>query len=564
MRRFSFIRRLSLTQRLLALTLVASLPGIAALAYSSLDLRNTRYNEVRTEALRNAQFVVSEVNQIFNGIEGVLHAVSQASQIRSSDPKVCADFITRARGRLQPITSILILNVDGTARCYSEGSMPPVNFSNRYYFREALATKSFAIGDFTESQVSGKHIVPLALPVLSGDNVEYVIAAGLNLEWLGRQLRERDMARGSTITIVDRNGIIVAREPDAGTNIGTSFPAQYMSMLSGQPGTREVHGLDGVDRIVGFVPAPETPFGLYVSSGISRNEAFAPIDRALRNSLLLFAIGTAVAFVMAGLVGEGIIRRPLMQMVATAEAWRRGQDTARTGIVNRSDEIGILGQTFDHLMDENEQREEEREISEARREILVHELAHRVKNTLATVQSIASLSFRNSQGPEALRGFHERLQALVRSHDLLTRHNWENADLLEVAESALAPVREDHAHRFSLKGPRVDLTSGTVVPIAMVFHELCTNSMKYGALSNSDGKIVVEWTASPNPRGTLINVKWREKDGPIVKPPEHAGFGTRLIKSLSQQLGGDVEVDYPPSGLECNLHFIAPDSEPRE
>ncbi|HEY0234901.1 MAG TPA: HWE histidine kinase domain-containing protein [Afipia sp.] len=564
MRRFSFIRRLSLTQRLLALTLVASLPGIAALAYSSLDLRNTRYNEVRADALRNAFFVVSEIDQIFNGIEGALHAVSQASEIRSGDPKVCADFIARARARLQPVTSILILNVDGTARCYSEGDVPRINLSDRYYFREALATKSFAIGDYVQSLASGKHVVSLALPMVNGETVEYVVAAGLNLEWLGRQLRDRGMARGSAITIVDRNGIIIAREPEGEKFVGTDFPARYMSMLSGLPGTRDVDGSDGVDRIVGFVPAPETPFGLYVSSGISRLEAFAPIDRALRNSLLLFTIGTAIAFVMAWLVGEGIIRRPLMQMVATAEAWRRGQDTARTGIVNRSDEIGILGQTFDHLLDENEQREEEREVSEARREILVHELAHRVKNTLATVQSIASLSFRNSQGPEALRGFHERLQALVRSHDLLTRHNWQNADLLEVAEAALAPVREDHAHRFSLKGPKVDLTSSTVVPISMIFHELCTNSMKYGALSNGDGKIAVEWTAAPHSRGTFISAVWREQNGPLVKPPEHEGFGTRLIKSLSQQLGGDVEVDYPPTGLVCNLHFIAPASEPRE
>lgn len=564
MRRFSFIRRLSLTQRLLALTLVASLPGIAALAYSSLDLRNTRYNEVRAEALRGAHFVVSEIDQIFGGIEGSLHAVSQANEIRSGDPKVCADYLTRVRAKLEPLRSILLLNVKGTPLCYSEGSPPAVNLADRYYFREALATKSFAIGDYVVSRASGKHIVPVALPVVNGDTVEYVITAGLNIEWLGDQLRERGVARGGAITIADRNGVIVAREPFPDKFVGTSIPNEYMSLLSSTAGTRQVHSRDGVDRILGFVPAPETPFGLYVSSGISRVEAFGPIDRALRNSLLLFTAGTGVAFVLAWFVGEGIIRRPLMQMVATAEAWRRGQDAARTGITNRNDEIGILGQTFDRLMDENAQREEERELSESRREILVHELAHRVKNTLATVQSIASLSFRNSQGPEALRGFHERLQALVRSHDLLTRRNWEHADLLEVVEAALAPIREDHAHRFSLSGPHADLTSSTVVPVAMIFHELCTNSMKYGALSNNAGKIVVQWTTAPEPRGTLISVTWSEQDGPPASPPEHEGFGTKLIRNLTQQLNGGAEMRYPPSGLMCSLHFVAPHDEPRE
>jgi signal transduction histidine kinase len=168
----------------------------------------------------------------------------------------------------------------------------------------------------------------------------------------------------------------------------------------------------------------------------------------VRNSIALFALGSAIAFLLAWLVGESIIRRPLMRMVATAEAWRRGHDAARTGIVGRNDEIGVLGQTFDRLMDENAMREEQRATAEERREILVHELAHRVKNTLATVQSIASLSFRHSQGPEALRQFHERLQALVRGHDLLTRKNWQHAQLSEIAEAAMAPLQEERGHRL--------------------------------------------------------------------------------------------------------------------
>lgn len=123
------------------------------------------------------------------------------------------------------------------------------------------------------------------------------------------------------------------------------------------------------------------------------------------------------------------------------------------GIVGRSDEIGVLGQTFDRLMDENAMREEQRATAEERREILVHELAHRVKNTLATVQSIASLSFRHSQGPEALRQFHERLQALVRGHDLLTRKNWQHASLSEIAEAAMAPMHQERGHRVAISGP---------------------------------------------------------------------------------------------------------------
>lgn len=559
------MRRMSLVYRLLSLVLVACLPGLAALIYSSLDLRDSRYRDANAEAQRNAHFAVSELEQIFEGIKGILHTAGQASEIRSGDFASCQQYLARVRSKLPLLTSIVVIEPGGQARCFSEGRVPAVNLGDRYYFREAITTHQFSVGDYTVSRLSDKRIVPVALPVMKDSQVDFVVGAGVNLEWLGQQLRERGLARGSAVTVADRNGVIIAREPNPEKFIGTSFPTQYMYLLSALPGTADVRSRDGIERIVGYVPAPYTSFGLYVSSGIARSEALGPIDRALRSSILLFLLGSAAAFMLAWLVGDSIIRRPLMQMVATAESWRRGRDGVRNRLDGRKDEIGVLGQTFDSLMDENARREEEREQSEARREILVHELAHRVKNTLATVQSIASMSFRNNQGPEALRGFQERLQALVRSHDLLTRYNWQHADLREVAEAALAPAREDLAHRFTLSGPPVDLRSVIVVPTAMIFHELCTNSMKYGALSNDTGHVEVRWTKEAIERGNLICLTWSERGGPPVIAPDHEGFGTRLITSLTRQLGGGYEAHYAVSGIVCDIRLVTrPDATPEQ
>lgn len=560
----NFIRRMSLTHRLLALTLAACLPGLVAVGYGAVDLRNTRYAEVRAEAVRNAHFLVAEIDQVFEGIAGALHAVSQAEAIRQGDSQACADYVSRVRPRLEQLTSILVLNLDGSVRCYSEGGVSPANLKDRDYFQQAIATRKFAVGTYTASRVSGRNIVPVALPVLDRDAVTYVIAAGINVEWLGAQLRERGIARGTTVTVADRNGIIVSREPFPERFIGTRFRDEFMPLILGPSGSLDVRGRDGVDRILGYIPAQMTPFGLYVSTAIARAEAFGPIDRAVRNGIALFALGSTIAFLLAWLVGESIIRRPLMRIVATAEAWRRGHDAARTGIVGRSDEIGILGQTFDRLMDENAMREEQRATAEARREILVHELAHRVKNTLATVQSIASLSFRHSQGPEALRRFHDRLQALVRSHDLLTRNNWQHADLSEVAEAAMAPLREERGHRFAIAGPPVDLPPTTAVPMAMILHELCTNALKYGALSNDAGRIAITWTARSDEHSTAIDLTWSEDGGPPVQTPDEEGFGTRLIANLSRQMGGDCDFRYAPSGLVCHISVVSPKFEPRE
>jgi two-component sensor histidine kinase len=555
---------MSLTHRLLALTLVASLPGLAAVGYSSFDLRNTRYAEVRSEAQRNAQVVASEIGKIFDGIQGALRAVAEADEVSRQDGAACTDYVARVRPNIEPLTAILIVGLDGNIRCISEPSLGSPNLANRDYFREAVDQRKFTIGPFIASKLSDRNIIPMAVPIMRNDKVEGVVVAGLNLEWLGQQLKQRGVQRGGAVLIADRSGTVVSREPFPEKYVGNKLSDSLGRIGKSAPGSEDIVGIDGVPRIIGYIPASLTPYGLYVSSGISHSEAFGPIDRAVRNSFALFALGSAVAFLLAWLVGESIIRRPLMRMVATAEAWRRGHDAARTGIVGRSDEIGILGQTFDRLMDENAMREELRATAEERREILVHELAHRVKNTLATVQSIASLSFRNSQGPEALRQFHERLQALVRSHDLLTRKNWQHADLSEVAEAAMAPLKEERGHRFTISGPPVSLPPTTAVPMAMILHELCTNALKYGALSNEKGRVSINWTAKPDPTSTTISLIWSESGGPSILPPAEEGFGTRLIANLSRQLGGECNFRYPPSGLVCHLSIVSPLDEPRD
>lgn len=558
-----FIRRLSLTHRLAALTLVASLPGLIALVYSAIDLRNSKYAEVRAEALRGTQFVVSEIDQIFDGIKGVLSAVSQASEVRLSDPGVCSDYLWRVHSRLPSLTSIVIVNPDGKIRCFGGAAIATPNLGDRDYLRDAISTRKFVVGTYLKSRLSSRNIIPIALPILNGDVVDGVVLAGLNLEWLGQQLRDRGLPRGGSLAVVDRNGIVVAREPYPERYIGNPVSDQGRELFSQTTtGVREYVNVDGVLRITGYVPWRETPFGLYVATGISQQEAFAPIERAVRASILLFALGSLVAIVLAWLVGDGIIRRPLMRMVAAAEAWRRGQEQ-RAGVA-RSDEFGFLDQTFDHLMEENAARQEERDTAEARREILVHELAHRVKNTLATVQSIASMSFRQSQGPEALRGFQDRLQALVRGHDLLTQKDWRHADLSEVVKAAVAPVNAAHGHRIMFSGAPVDLPPATAVPMAMILHELCTNALKYGALSNADGTVTIRWTASPHERGVAISLIWSEEKGPPVTPPGQEGFGSRLISSLTQQMHGSFEARYPPSGLVCNIKLVSPKYEPRD
>ena len=192
----------------------------------------------------------------------------------------------------------------------------------------------------------------------------------------------------------------------------------------------------------------------------------------------------------------------------------------------------------------------ERVRGEEHQRLLINELNHRVKNTLATVQAIAHQTFRHDHTAKT-DIFEARLLALSKAHDLLTRESWEGADLGQVVEGAIAPFRRSDGGRFRVTGPKAWLPPRTALALAMALHELCTNAAKYGALSVPSGRIVIAWTTS-GPGPVHLNLRWEEQDGPAVTAPVHKGFGTRLIeRALASELSGEVELRYETSGVVC-------------
>ncbi|MFL5120498.1 MAG: HWE histidine kinase domain-containing protein [Microvirga sp.] len=188
-------------------------------------------------------------------------------------------------------------------------------------------------------------------------------------------------------------------------------------------------------------------------------------------------------------------------------------------------------------------------VAAEQEQLLIHELNHRVKNTLATVQSIAVQTFRGADGLErAVGGFEARLLALSRAHDVLTRENWEGADLHEIVARAIEPFAENGSERFSIRGPELRLKPKGALALAMALQELATNAAKYGALSSSAGQVQIRWTLE---RG-LMHFCWTERGGPPVAPPLRRGFGSRLIeRTLAQDLNGEVAVSFEREGVVC-------------
>ena len=195
----------------------------------------------------------------------------------------------------------------------------------------------------------------------------------------------------------------------------------------------------------------------------------------------------------------------------------------------------------------------EREAADKLQKLILDELHHRIKNTLATVSAIASQSLRTAtsieHGRQAIEG---RLVALGRVHDLLMQVSWANSSLVQTIRGATEPYDSQGIGRFSISGADIGITSGAVIALAMTFNELCTNTTKFGALSVPKGRVEIAWTVDD--QNQQFHLTWTEKDGPAVNAPTRRSFGTRMIGSLGQQLHGDVQLVYEPTGFVYRLN----------
>jgi PAS domain S-box-containing protein len=300
-----------------------------------------------------------------------------------------------------------------------------------------------------------------------------------------------------------------------------------------------------------------SPEGTIVSwnGGAERLFGYSPQEAVGRRFDLLVPGGEEPIFPTA-LAGEQV----------RTEAIRVGKDgrqrhVAMTASQMRAPDGTVLGVAA-VIRDITERKRTEDALRESRdrQQLLIHELNHRVKNSLAIVQAIAQQSFKGANAsPEARAAFEGRLAALSAAHDILTRQSWESASIAKVMDDALAPYRGQQ-DRFEIDGPDVRLPPKTAVALALALHELATNALKYGALSASEGVVEVKWDVEPDGEAQLLRLVWRERDGPLVTAPSKRGFGTRLIeRSLASEFGGEVSIDFAASGVVCTVRAPLPD-----
>jgi two-component sensor histidine kinase len=551
-----------LTKRIVGLVALALVPALAIQGYNEYALRSARGEAVRGEAMRAARSVAADLGQFGRGTRQVLGILAEVPEIRDKDPATCTSYLKTLLGKVPGAFFFGVADADGSIVCNTLGTARGAySLADRSYFKDAMLTSGFAIGEFVTGRITGKPTLQFAQAIPgTGGHPGGVVLASIDLTYLAEHQKRAGLPPDASLTVADRNGTILIRLPDHAKWVGKRLPSDFWSALTANRGkVIDLPGLRGNLRITGIAAAtPDDLDFLTVAVGLLPSTAFADIDAATQRGVILILLGAIAAIMAAMFAGRTFIRKPVRQLLQAATAWRTGDLDARSGLSGPG-EFGQLGEAFDGMAASLQKHDGElrAEISRShllqeRQTMMLHELNHRVRNTLTTVQSLARQSLRTDATGERLEG---RIISLSKTHDLLSRDDWAGASLLTVLENELAPFREGQADRFRLDGPDVNLPPRYVLALGMTLHELTTNAAKYGALSVQTGGVDIEWRVTTVETGAhRLTLEWREDGGPSVSEPQRRGYGTRLINGgVAHELGGTVNLDFKASGLRCTL-----------
>jgi two-component sensor histidine kinase len=500
----SSVPKPSLPVRLALLVAGTTLPLIVfavGIVFDKYEQDRKLASERVLETARSIRFVLDAEMQ---RMAGALQVLSLTNALRTGDFDA---FRRMALGFLDQYGKdgvVLVADREGRMLFSSvtsdTASLPLRN--NREILDKVFATKSLQYSNVFLGAVKKRPIVTVEVPVLIDGNVLYGISFSPPIDVFQAIIDKQRPSKDWTIAIFDGDGINFARAPNPQETLGKrASPSLYPEISRAPEATLHTVSLEGVPLITTLARCSLT--GWTVAAGIPESSLVGPLWRNL-------AITSAIGGVLL--------------LIGLAFALRMATTIARGEMLHN---------------------------------LLVEELNHRVKNTLAILQAIAVQTFRSASKVEREK-FEGRLGALAQAHNLLSKDKWQGSELQEVIGRVLQPYLLNNPERVRMFGPKVPLSPRLAVVLSMIVHEIATNAAKYGALSNDSGKVALDWEVTKENAKPKLRLIWSETGGPAVVAPAQRGFGSRLIeRSARDQLGGEATVEFLPHGvvymLICSL-----------
>jgi two-component sensor histidine kinase len=486
----------TLPVRLALLVAGTTLPLImfaTAIVFSSYEQERRNASLRVLETVRSIRLVLDAEMQ---RMTGALQVLALTNPLREGDFEA---FRRIAQGFLDQYRDggvVLVADREGRqlfSSVTSETANLPLR-NNRAIVEKLFATKRLQYSNLFIGAVKKQPIVTVEVPVFRNGEVVYDISFSPPVEIFQAIINQQRPSQDWTISIFDGDGVNFARAPNPEEAMGKrASPTLYAEMFRSPEATLQTVSLEGVPLITTF--ARSTLTGWTVAAGIAEGSLVGPLWRKV-------AITSVIGSVML--------------LTGLAFAVRMATTIARGEMLH---------------------------------DLLIEELNHRVKNTLAILQAIAAQTFRSASRTEREK-FEGRLGALAEAHNLLSKEKWQGSELLDVVDRVLQPYLLNNPERIRMLGPSVPLSPRLAVVLSMIVHEIATNAAKYGALSNDAGTIALDWEVTEENGKRKLRLMWAEAGGPHVTAPVQRGFGSRLIeRSARDQLGGEATVDFLPRGV---------------
>lgn len=357
--------------RLILLVTIAILPALGGVIYSASKQRQWMGKAGELEALRLARLAATEQNRLIEGTRQMLIVLAQLPMVRERDSEKCNALFGALVAESPLYGNLGAIEADGHLFCGAFPVNEPIDTEDLTYFKRALLDRDFAIGDFHISPVTGKASLNFGYPVLSktGD-VQSVVFVTLDLEWLNGMVGNAKLPAGSTFTVIDSQGMVLAYYPDGTEHVGKILPQSPVAraiLAHQEEGTIEGVGEDGVPRLYAFTPlAGDVNGRVYVGIGIPSEVAYAPVNRALVFDIVLLGGVMLLSTLAAWFGGDIFLLRRLNKLVHATQRLSSGDLSVRTGIPKGPGELGQLTTAFDQMAEALERREKERqEVQEA-------------------------------------------------------------------------------------------------------------------------------------------------------------------------------------------------------